>query len=199
MASTAAPFGLKPMKLVGNRQFAGATNLYRITTNYGTSIFTGDIVGIVAAGTCEKISTLGTAASQFPAGTAGVFVGCTYTDPSTKQPRFSQMWTGGTVASDAYAYVVDDPSVIYMIQASGQVPETARGANIGVVQTAGSTVYGTSKVAADVSTIGQTATIGLRIIDFSTLPGDAINDSFTNILVMFNPTQAGFQSSATGI
>ena len=199
MASTAAPYGLKPMKLVGNRPFAGATNLYRITTNYATSIFTGDIVSIVAAGTLEKVSTFGTAASQFPAGTAGVFVGCVYTDPSTKQPRWSQNWIGGTVASDAYGYVVDDPSVIYMIQANGTVPETARGANIGVVQTAGSTVYGTSKVAADTATIGQTATIGLRIIDFSTLPGDAIGDSFTNILVMFNPTQAHFQGSATGI
>lgn len=199
MASTAAPFGLKPMKLVGNRPFAGATNLYRITTNYATSIFTGDIVSIAAAGTCEKVTTLGTAASQFPAGTAGVFVGCVYTDPSTKQPRFSQMWTGGTVASDAYAYVVDDPSVIYMIQASGTVPETARGANIGVVQTAGSTVYGTSKVAADITTIAQTATIGLRIVDFSALPTDAIGDSFTNILVMFNPGANMLQGSSTGI
>ena len=27
----------------------------------------------------------------------------------------------------------------------------------------------------------------------------AIGDSFTNILVMFNPTQAHFQGSATGI
>ena len=86
-----------------------------------------------------------------------------------------------------------------MIQGSGTVPETARGANIGVVQTAGSTVYGTSKVAADVATIAQTATIGLRIVDFSTLPTDAIGDSFTNILVMFNPGANMLQGSSTGI
>ena len=187
------------MKLVGNRPFAGATNLYRITTNYATSIFTGDIVSIVAAGTLEKVSTFGTAASQFPAGTAGVFVGCVYTDPSTKQPRWSQTWVGGTVASDAYGYVVDDPSVIYMIPGQWHRSrdrsrrEHRRGADRGQ--------HGVwhQQVAADTATIGQTATIGLRIIDFSTLPGDAIGDSFTNILVMFNPTQAHFQGSATGI
>ena len=35
----------------------------------------------------------------------GVFLGCTYTDPNSKQKLFSQYWPAGTVASDAKAYV----------------------------------------------------------------------------------------------
>ena len=60
------------------------------------------------------------------------------------------------------------------------------GKNVGVVQTAGSTLIGTSKNAVDGSTAATTATLPLKIIDFVDGPDSAIGDGFTDVLVMFN-------------
>ena len=103
MASTAAPYGLKPVNLIGGQPFAGSTRQIKIASGYGTNIFNGSIVSIVAAGTIEVVTTIGSNSSVFPAGTIGVFVGCSYTDPGTKQKLFSQYFPTGTVASDAVA------------------------------------------------------------------------------------------------
>ena len=46
-----APYGLKPINLIGGQVFAGATRQRRIATSYTTNIFYGDPVKLVADGT----------------------------------------------------------------------------------------------------------------------------------------------------
>ena len=133
MASTAAAFGLKPVNLIGGQPYAGSTRQIKIASGYGTNIFNGDVVKLVTAGTVEKDT--GTT-SLTP---IGVFVGCTFTDPNSEQLTFKSNWPASTVASDAFAYVVDDPDVLFHIQADGSVAQTALGANFAVVQGSGST------------------------------------------------------------
>ena len=199
MATTAAPYGLKAVNLVGGQPYAGSTRLVKIASGYAADIFNGSVVSVVAAGTVEIVDELGTNASQFPAGTLGVFVGCSYTDPSTKQKLFSQYWPTGTVASDAVAYVIDDPDVVFQIQADEAVVQAALGSNIGVANpTVGSTVTGNSTMAADPTTIDVTNTIAFKIVDFVDSTTSSVGDTYTDLLVKFNPLSHAY-TNGTGI
>ena len=103
-----APYGLKPINLIGGQVFAGSTREYPIPYGYSTSIFYGDIVGLTR-GNVQRLSvstgTLGTV--------TGVFLGCSYTNPTTKQKQFAQYWPASTAAGDAVAIVTDDPDTVF--------------------------------------------------------------------------------------
>lgn len=191
MAASAAPYGLRPVNLIGGRPFSGSTRQIKIASGYNVNIFHGDIVKLVAAGVVEKDT--GTTACT----PVGVFMGCVFTDPNSEQKTFKQYWPAGTVASDAYAYVVDDPDVLFQIQGDAAVAQTALGSNFAIVQTAGSTSTGNSKVALDASTTASTATLPLRLVDFVDGPDSAVGDAFTDCIVKWN---AGHQyGNTTGV
>lgn len=186
MARTATPYGLRPINLIGGQSFAGSTRQIKIASGYAANIFFGDVVAIAVDGTIVKVTTVGTNAAPFPAGTVGVFLGCTYTDPSLKYKLNSQYWPTGTVASDAMAYVCDDPDTLFQIQGNAAVTQTMLGSNFGVVQNAGSTVSGDGAIALDVSTRATTNTIALRLVDFVDGPFSTVGDAFTDCIVKFN-------------
>lgn len=186
MATTAAPYGLRPINLIGGQVFAGSTRQLKIASGYAANIFFGDVVAIGTDGTIVKVTNVGTNADQFPAGTVGVFVGCTYTDPNLKYKLNAQYWPTGTVASDAMAYVVDDPDTLFQIQADDAVTQTMLGSNFGVNQTAGSTTTGDSKISLDVATRNTTNTIALRLVDFVNGPFSTVGDAYTDCIVKFN-------------
>ena len=193
MSSAATPYGARPVgTLSASGSFTAKVRHYQIASAYGTSIFFGDFVKLVTAGTIEK-DTGTTACTPI-----GIFMGCSYTDPNTNQKTFSQMWTASVAASDAYGYVIDDPNVIFEMQADGSAAQATLGSNCAVVQTAGSTTIGTSKNAVDISTsAATTATLPIRIVDVVQTPSNAWADSYTDLVVKFN---AGHMlSNTTGI
>ena len=108
-----APYGLKPVGLVGGRPYTGATRQIPIASGYGTGIFHGDVVQYKNDGTII-ITTLQNDTSAV-AGVIGVFMGCSYTDPNTGQLTFRQSYPGSIVASDIEAYVCDDPNVLFKV------------------------------------------------------------------------------------
>jgi len=108
-----APYGLKPVNLIGGLPFAGATREMPIASNYGTAIFNGDVVQYKNDGTII-ITTLQANTSPV-AGVVGVFLGCSYTDPNTKQLTFNNSYPGSIVASDIKAFVCDDPNALYKV------------------------------------------------------------------------------------
>ena len=110
-----APYGLKPINLIGGQVFAGATRTIPIASGYGTSIYYGDIVKL-ANGTVAR-SALDYNDATVEPGTIGVFLGCTYTNPTTGQKLWTQYWTASTVAADAEAIVVDDPDTLFQVVA----------------------------------------------------------------------------------
>ena len=162
--TVSAPYGLKPINLIGGQVYAGSTRLLKIASGYAANIFYGDVVKLVSSGTVEKDTGTSTGTP------VGVFMGCTYTDPSSKQPRWSQYWPTGTVASDAQAYVVDDPDVLFKVAAvsSGTTVafygQTVIGNNVALVQNSGSTTTGDSAVAIDGSSAATTVSLPIRII-----------------------------------
>ena len=161
------PYGLKPINLIGGQVFAGSTRLMKIASGYGASIFYGDVVRPVSNGTIEKDTGTTTTSAV---GVAGIFLGCTYTDPSTKQPRWSQYWPAGTVASDAQAYVADDPDVLFKVAAvsSGTTVafygQTLIGNNVALVQNPGSATTGNSGVGINGASAAATASLPIRIV-----------------------------------
>jgi len=194
MAATATPMGAEPVgTLSASGSFSGKVRHIKIASGYATNIFYGDFVKMVAAGVIEKDTGTATLTP------VGVFMGCAYTDPNTKQKTFSQMWPSGTVASDAVGYVIDDPDAVFRMQSDESLAQTDLGNNIGVVQTAGSTDIGRSKNALDGSTSATTGTLPLRIVEFVDGPDSAVGDAFTDALVFFNFGDHQYrQSTGTG-
>tara|TARA_R110000744_G_scaffold134098_3_gene242955 strand:+ start:654 stop:1238 length:585 start_codon:yes stop_codon:yes gene_type:complete len=194
MATTATPYGLKAVNHVGGTPYAGSTRLLPIASGYASNLFNGQVVQIATGGTVELVTTFGE-------GVVGVFVGCTYTDPSTQQLTFNNKWPTGTVAADAKAYIVDDPDVIYMAQADGSVTQADLGQNSAFAApqstTTGSTQNGNSTSAVE-STTAATDTLPFRIVDFVDSPTSTVGDAFTDVLIKFN---AGIHSynNPTGI
>jgi hypothetical protein len=122
--TVSAPYGLKPVNLIGGQVFAGSTRNIPIIYAESTSIYYGDFVKVLR-GTVQRqaVTTAGGAA-----GMVGIFLGCSYTDPVTKQKRFSQYWPGGTLAGDAQAIVCDDPDTVFkavIVASSGSTTVTS--------------------------------------------------------------------------
>lgn len=190
MAATATPMGAEPVgTLSASGSFSGKVRHIKIASGYAANVFYGDFVKMVAAGVIQKDT--GTA-TMTP---VGVFMGCAYTDPNTKQKTFSQMWPTGTVASDAVAYVLDDPDAVFKMQSDESLAQTDLGNNIGVVQTDGSTDIGRSKNALDGSTAATTNTLPLRIVEFVDGPDSAVGDAYTDVLVTYNWGMHQYRSS----
>jgi hypothetical protein len=162
-----SPYGLKPINLIGGQVFAGSTREYAIINNYATNIFYGDLVGLVR-GNLERLSvstgTLGTV--------AGVFLGCSYTNPLTKQKTFSQYYPASTAAGDIMAIVCDDPDTVFsavVCSATTVIASGARamiGQNVAMINNTGSTATGNSKnaVLAPSDTPATTDALPLRVL-----------------------------------
>jgi len=201
MSKTATPYGLKPVNEIGGLPYAGSTRQIKIASGYASNIFYGQVVSIVAAGTVQVVTTNGDNSTPFPAGTIGVFVGCTYTNPSTNQLTFAQYFPTGTVASDAMAYVVDDYNTLFQVQAAGSLAQTVLGSNaiLNAVQSTstGSTTTGNSNTALSTS-VAVTSGYAFRIVDFVESTTSTVGDEYTDVLVKFNPVAHSY-NNPTGI
>ena len=192
MAIVAAPSGAEPVgTLSASGSFTGKVRHIKIASAYDTSIFYGDFVKLVAAGTVEKSAVT----TAVVAGTVGIFVGCAYTDPTTKQPTFSQFWPADNAATDAVAYVADDPKLVFQMQADEAIAQTGLGNNVSAVDTAGSTDIGRSRNALDGGSVATTETLPLRIVEFVDGPTSAVGDAFTDCLVTWLPGSHAYDTA----
>jgi hypothetical protein len=158
--------------------------MMKIANAYSTDIYYGAAVSSNGNGFVQADNTTTAAPAT---GIIGVFVGCTYTDPNLKYKVFKQYWPASTVATDAEAYVVDDPDVVMQIQANGAVVQADVGSNITILTPqAGSTATGNSTASANAAASAATATLPLRIVGFVDAPDSAVGDAKTDILVKWN-------------
>jgi hypothetical protein len=189
------PYGLVPVKLLSGVPFVGVTRHYGIASGYATSIFNGDAVKLVTGGTVER-DTFDAAMTPI-----GVFVGCSFTDPSTEQKTFKQYYPASTVASDIEAYVVDATDVLFKVAVVssgttiGDLAITDIGANVAGVDNTGSTITGNSKCAIS-DTSATTNTLPFRIVSLVEETKNA-SGGYTEALVKWN---AGHQfDNTTGV
>jgi hypothetical protein len=172
--TVSAPYGLKPINLIGGQVFAGSTRNLKIQYGFNTNIFYGDVVGISRGFITRSTVTTGASAVTGSVGTIGVFLGCTYTNPNTKQKAFSQYWPAGTLAGDAQAIVTDDPDTLFKVVAVtaaagttvGSVATAMIGLNINGSDGTGSTNTGNSSIAIVPSVaVSNSAALPFRIVD----------------------------------
>lgn len=189
------PYGLIPVKLLSGVPFVGVTRHYGIASGYATSIFNGDAVKLVTGGTVER-DTFDAAMTPI-----GVFVGCSFTDPSTEQQTFKQYYPASTVASDIEAYVIDATDVLFKAAVVssgttiGDLAITDIGANVAGVDNTGSTITGNSKSAIS-DTSATTNTLPFRIVSLVEETKNA-SGGYTEALVKWN---AGHQfNNTTGV
>ena len=200
MATTAAPYGLKPVKLASGTSYAGATSEYLIDpAGEGTNLFYGQVVHIGADGYIALSTATGAdgTTNALPTGTTltgslGVFVGCEYVN-AQGQVIHSQYYPSGTTGV-VKAYVVDDPNVLFQVQMDGVIDQSDIGANtfFAAVQSTstGSTQTGNSTSAMESTTV--TTTAAFRIV----AAVSPLSDAFPDVLVKFNP---GYNSMTNAV
>lgn len=182
MSATAAPFGLRPVGNLGGT-YNGSFRQYPILSSESTRICFGDLVKLTDAGTTTTIQkdTGTTAATPI-----GIFMGCRYTDLSTGQTQFTQVWSGAA-HTNGMVYVMDDPNVLFEIQADGSVNDDDIAANAALVQGTSNATLGISRVSLDISTAATTAALPIRIVDFrGGFDGDEKGTSFPIMVCKFN-------------
>jgi hypothetical protein len=178
-----APYGFKAINELNGLPYAGATRQFPIARSYATNIFYGDLVQLQTDGTLILTSySAASSPTSVIAGAIGVFVGCQFTNPTTKQLQFSQYYPASTAADDILAFVIDDPSAVFKVVMVGQTSSESNtasavgyanqsfiGTNVyAVTGVAGSTTTGNSKMA--VSGDGPTNGTGNVRVATNSLP-----------------------------
>lgn len=193
MASTATPFGLRPVNLIGGQPYnGGAIREFRLPSNVALAYYTGAVIRIDTNGVPTPLSA--TITTGTTAGVVGVCVGVRYVDPTLKYTVFAQSLPSGAITAgytDVWIRVNDDPNQLYMIQAATTVGTKTNGARGAIGQNAaltgfsGSAATGLANTALDTGTnwgsCASTATLAMRIVDVIT-PDDA----YPELLVKFN-------------
>ena len=184
MSTTATPSGAEPVgTLSASGSFSGKVRHIKIVTTEATMICTGDFVKLINGGTVSRAAITTTV----PTGYVGIFLGCSYTDPTTGQFTNSAYWPAANAATDAVAFVADDPFLVFRMQASAAVAETSVGLNISGVDTAGSAAIGRSRNVLDGTTEATTNTLPFRILEFVHGGNDKSGDTYPSMDVTILP------------
>jgi len=125
MANVDAPFGFRPVGELGSNIQNGGTTKYRIEDNQTGAIYKGDPVFV---GDGSDAGAAVTPSAGYIASAAagnicciGIFNGCYYIDPTSGKPTWSNYYPGSINITEGTidAYVYDDPSKLFVVQASG--------------------------------------------------------------------------------
>ena len=194
MANIDQAFGLRPIAKVGSAPGGTTgTTKYRITSGAG-AMFTGDIVKQANDGSVVQ-GTAGDAARV-------VFMGCFYTDPSTSKPRFNNTFPNGTAASDAIAFVADDPDQLFIAQqdsASANAVVADLNLNANLVVGSGNTTTGISGMEIDSDSKNTTATLNVKLIDFYDTPSNDATANNSILVVKINNHELGSHTGTAGL
>jgi len=184
MTATYAPNGLTPTRIRGGAPNSHGTNEYPIKSGDANTIFTGQPVR-VSAGHITAVISVGLSP-------VGVFQGCRYVEDG--EQKFKPFWPGGTSATDAVGFVVDNPAQVYEIQCDSSVTAAAVGATMSLLAvTSGSTFTGRSGAGADGSTVNTTG-LDLKVIRVVDEPGNVTGDAKTKIEVLLNLHEDNFRN-----
>jgi hypothetical protein len=198
MANTSRVNGFRPTKYLSGAAWNGQANLYFIPSGDATATFIGDAVKMDGTGdpTASGGNALGVGSVIQAAATnalVGVIVGFLPIQTNLNSSQHRVASTG------RYCWVVDDPSVLFEVQASNGTPavgDVNNNANIAVA--AGSTTTGQSGMTLDVATITTTATLPLRIVGFSQRADNEVAAS-AKYIVKINNHQLGSSTGVAGV
>lgn len=156
-----APYGIKPVNLIGGQVFAGSTRNLPIAYNYGTAIYYGDPVQLSAGYVVIAPGGASLTGSSYLKATVGIFLGCYYTNPTTKQRQYAQYYPGNVLAGDITAIVADDPDQVFQVavtnSASGTTISSLPSGMVGL-NVAGNTLTGSASTGNSAAAVVASAT-----------------------------------------
>ena len=183
MANQDAAFGFRPTRHLSGGQIR--TEEYVIAANYGTAIYTGQVVEAVTAGGIE-------AAAPGDTQQIGVFGGVFYTDPTTSKPTWNAYYPASTNASDLKASVYADPNIVFEAQHDGTGTAAQNHGGHDFVGVGGSTITGQSTSEIDTDSVDTSG--GFKQIGISTDPDNSDTSSANcNAYVVFNTGEHVFK------
>jgi hypothetical protein len=165
--TVSAAYGFEPVNLIGGQVFAGSTRNIPIAYNYGTAIYNGDFVTTSAGYAIPATLPVNSTNT-----TLGVFMGCYYTNPTTKQRLFSQYYPGNVTAGDITAIVCDDPDTVFKVAVTAAAGSTTiasassilLGGNMVGNTLTGSAATGNSAGAVVATSTTAASTAGFRVL-----------------------------------
>ena len=196
MANTAGFFGFMQVGTAsGPPNFASSGNTpYRIAAGYGTAIGFGDAVRMNSSGPTGYIEQWangdGATATRI---LVGVFLGCRYYSTSQKKTIWNNYWPGSDATGDVEAFVADDPTSLWKVQANtGPITQTAIGQTADVAATpVVNTTTGISGMS--LATPTTTNTLPFKVVNVITTPPGANGTDLTTannyVIVAFNNQQ----------
>ena len=190
-----APYGVKPVNLIGVQVFSGSTRNLPIAYNYATPIYYGDLVTLGTAGSnAGFITVTNVSTSLVLKNTVGVFLGCYYTNPTTKQRQYAQYYPGNVLAGDITAIVADDPDQLFKVAVTGgstsstitPISGAILGSNMGISQPASNTtISGNSNIGAYNAADSTVFTLPLRVIGLVPETTDS-SGNYSEVIVKWN-------------
>lgn len=178
MSATLAPFGLRPAfhpsGLDRAQALAGG-----IASAFASDILKGQPVRYIAAsGTIEPVTATGQAFS-------GAFAGVEFTD-TTGRRRVSNFFPANTAyqTGSCVAYFYNDPNIIYEIQSTGSIAQTAIGLDMNFSNfAAGSTTTGLSQATLTATVLGTGVQGQVQVLDIAPYPDNDFGDAHTIVRV----------------
>jgi len=178
MSATSAPFGLRPAfhpsGLDRAQALAGG-----IPSGYASDILKGQPVLYVAgSGVIEPVNATGDAVS-------GAFAGVEFTD-TTGRRRVSNYFPANTAyqTGSCVAYFYNDPNIVYEIQSTGSIAQTAVGLDMNFSNfAAGSNVTGLSQATLTATVLGTGVQGQVQVLDIAPYPDNDWGDAFTIVRV----------------
>lgn len=158
-----AGFGLKLLRSVGPDGFTGNQIEYDISPSNTNPIYAGDLVRLSGGFVIEATG----AANNNDFSPLGVFLGCRYVD-SNGSFKFKRFWDGAAGRTGIKAMIAVPEGATFLIKGTAGSTYTQAntiGARFGVTYTAGSTVYGDSRVRLGASSAGTGPLMVHRLVD----------------------------------
>ena len=192
--TVSAPYGFKPVNRFDGLPYAGATQLYPVTS--GQAVYNGQIVYFVNGGTISPVADI-----HGTINTVGVCVGVQYVNSSGQTVQAQYAPASGV--SSVYAYVVNDPAAVFKVAVTGNnqtitpIAGTCLNTNVQGVTGTGDTVTGDINSSIDGGTAAAGATYPFRIVGLVAESVDPTTGYYSEVLVKINGTYHQ-QLSTTG-
>lgn len=168
MPNANRPSGLTPLEYLNGSPWSGLGRPYVVLAAVTNALFVGDPVALTGTGDSTGLASIDLCAAGSTALGVIMAIGTNpngpYINPSdlTKVSRPS-----GAQSVNYYAYVCDDPNVIYEIQEDsdgGALAITSAGANANWINASPATGVNVSATQLDSSSVNTTATLNLKLL-----------------------------------
>jgi len=210
MPNTNAPIGLRPVRYTTGAKYDGKVSPYFIPSTYATALFIGDPV--IKTGTSNTAAVEAPGAGRFNIGTLPEINKATAGDGNRVTGAIVGFTALPTDLSKNYnpastariAWVADDPSIVFEIQADGAIPAASIGLNAVFIYTqSGSTVTGLSGVELDTTSDVPAADASNQMLILRAVNREDVDTTITRAKVevlLINHTEAmGNTAAGDGI